>query len=139
MTQSSFHHRANQAYRTAAVAVPSLKAVVMLLDGAIMYLHRMLEAQESKRFEEGHGHLMKATAILRGLSQHLNFSSGGALPEKLFKTYDSLILTCHRCYGQRDQRENFSRIIKSLGEMRDAWQYVDTTAAKVAPARKQSA
>ena len=60
----------------AAVAVPPLKAVVMLCDGAITFLQKALDAHEAKRFEEGHAHLTRATAILRGLSHNLDVTRG---------------------------------------------------------------
>ncbi len=72
MTQSSVAYRANQAYRGAAITVPPLKAVIMLLNGAITFLQRSSQAQQAKRFEEGYEHLTRATAILRGLSHHLD-------------------------------------------------------------------
>ncbi len=139
MTQNSFAYRANQAYRGAAVAVPPLKAVAMLLDGAIASLQRAVEAQEARRFEEGHGHLMRATSILRGLSHHLDFNRGGALAERLYQTYSALIMACLRAYGRPRARENFGRIVKSLTELREAWQYVDATVAKTAKGTRQSA
>ena len=45
MIQSSMAYRANQAYRSASVAVPPLKAMVMLYDGAITFLQKSLDAQ----------------------------------------------------------------------------------------------
>ncbi|WP_407178845.1 flagellar export chaperone FliS [Bradyrhizobium sp. STM 3562] len=133
MTQNPFAYRANQAYRGAAVAVPPLKAVVMLFDGAITSLQKSVEAQEARRFEEGHGHLMRATAILRGLSHHLDFNRGGALAERLYQTYSALIMACLRAYGRPRARENFGRIVASLGELREAWQFVDATRGPKAP------
>ena len=96
MTQNSFAYRANQAYRGAAVAVPPLKAVTMLIDGAITALQKAVEAHEARRFEEGHGHLMRATAILRGLSHHLDSNKGGALADRLYRTYSALIMAALR-------------------------------------------
>ncbi len=125
MTQSSMAYRANQAYRGAAVAVPPLKAVIMLLNGAAMYLQKSVQAQEARRFEEGHEHLTRATAILRGLSHHLDSVRGGAVAEKLFRTYNSLILACLRSYGRPHMRENIGRIIASIAELREAWEAVD--------------
>mgnify|MGYP005822690507 CR=1 FL=1 len=132
MTQSSMAYRANQAYRGAAVAVPPLKAVIMLLNGATMYLQKSLQAQEARRFEEGHEHLTRATAILRGLSLHLDSIRGGAVAERLFRTYNSLILACLRSYGRPHMRENFQRIIANITELRDAWETVDA-ATRAAP------
>src|SRR5712691_11682020 len=130
MTQSSAAYRANQAYRGAAVAVPSLRAVVMLLNGAITFLHKSLQAQQAKRFEEGYEHLTRATAILRGLSHHLDSTHGGAMAERLYQTYNSLIVACLRSYGRPQAAENYRRIIASLSELREAWEFVDAASAK---------
>lgn len=132
MTQNAMAQRASQAYRGAAVAVPPLKGIVMLLNGAAMYLQKSLQAQEATRFEEGHEHLTRATAILRGLSHHLDSVRGGALSERLFQTYNALILASLRSYGRPHMRENFQRIIAGIGELREAWEAVDV-AAKGAP------
>ncbi|MGJ5177671.1 flagellar export chaperone FliS [Bradyrhizobium oligotrophicum] len=125
MTQSSMAHIANQAYRGAAVAVPPLRAVVMLLNGAVSYLQKSLQAQEARRFEEGHAHLTRATAILRGLSLHLDPIRGGVVADQLFTTYNALIVAALRSYGRPHMRENFQRITNSLLELRDAWDAAD--------------
>jgi flagellar protein FliS len=124
MMQNPTNQRAAQAYRTAAVAVPPLKAMVMLFDGAIMFLQRSIEAYEAKRIEESHGYMLRATAILRGLSHNLDFGAGGGLAERLFKTYHALIMACLRSFGRRDSAVQYRRIIASLTELRDAWKVV---------------
>jgi flagellar secretion chaperone FliS len=128
MTQSSMAQLASQAYRGAAVAVPPLRAVIMLLNGAMSYLQKSLQAQEARRFEEGHAHLTRATAILRGLSLHLDSVRGGAVADRLFETYNALIVAALRAYGRPHMRENFQRITASLLELRDAWEAVDAAA-----------
>jgi flagellar secretion chaperone FliS len=135
MTQNHTAYHANNAYRTASVAVPPLKAVVVLFDGAITLLQRAQEAHEARRIEEGHAYLTRATAILRGLSHNLDFTRGGGLADRLYKTYNALIIACLRAYGRPHARENFRRIIASLTELRDAWKYVDTTVGSGAKAK----
>jgi len=132
MTQNAFAYHATQAYRGAAVAVPPLRAVVMLLNGAITFLQKSLEAQEARRFEAAHEHMMRATAILRGLSHHLDSNRGGAVTERLFRTYNALIMACLRAYGRPQMRQSYLRIIASLVELRDAWDQVDTHKARSA-------
>jgi len=134
MTQNPFAYRANQAYRGAAVSVPPLKAVALLIDGAITALQKALEAHEGRRFEEGHANLMRATAILRGLSHHLDFDRGGGLAERLYQTYGSLIMAALRAYGRPGARQNIGRIVQSLIDMREAWKFVDATVARGARA-----
>jgi flagellar secretion chaperone FliS len=132
MTQNAFAYHANQAYRGAAVAVPPLRAVVMLLNGAITFLQKSLDAQEARRFEEAHGNMMRATAILRGLSHHLDSNRGGPVAERLFGTYNALIMACLRAYGRPRMRRSYLRIMSSLAELRDAWSDVDTQQARSA-------
>ncbi|WP_315835680.1 flagellar export chaperone FliS [Bradyrhizobium prioriisuperbiae] len=127
MTQNSMAYRAAQAYRGVAVTVPPLRAMVMLYNGAIMFLQKSIEAQEARRFEEAHGHMMRATAILRGLSHNLDFARGGAVADRLYDTYNALILACLRSFGRRDVSENYRRIIASLTELREAWEFVART------------
>ncbi len=129
-------YMANQAYRGAATSVPPLKAVSMLLGGTITLLQKSLNAQEQRRFEEAHEHLMKATAILRGLSHNLDFAKGGAVAERLFQTYNALILASLKAYGRPQARESFRRIIAGLTELREAWEFVDVTlrSSKARPA-----
>jgi flagellar secretion chaperone FliS len=134
MTQNSFAHRANQAYRGAAVTVPPLKAIPMLLDGAITALRKAVEAHEAKRFEEGHGHLMRATAILRGLSHHLDSTRGNVIADRLYKTYNALIMAALRSYGRPRSRESIGKLIKGITDLREAWKFVDATVSKNAMA-----
>jgi flagellar protein FliS len=126
--QSNFH--AAQAYRSASTAVPPLRAVIMMIDGAINFLHKSIKAGEDRKFEESHGHMIRATAILRGLSHNLNFDKGGAVAESLHTTYHALIMACLRSYGRPDSAACYRRIIASLTEMRDAWIFVALQPAK---------
>jgi flagellar secretion chaperone FliS len=130
MMQSSNTHLATQAYRNASVAVPPLKALVMLYDGAIMFLQKAVQAAEARRFEESHDHMIRATAILRGLSHNLDFDRGGAVAERLYKTYHALIMACLRSFGRPDAAVCYHRIIASLTEMRDAWKHVAAVTTK---------
>jgi flagellar protein FliS len=136
MMHNPMAYMANQAYRGAATSVPPLKAISMLLGGAITFFQKSLAAQEARRFEEGHEYLLKATAILRGLSHNLDFAKGGAVAERLFQTYNSLIVASHKAFGRRHAPQSFRRIIVAVTELRDAWEHVDATArgGKIAPA-----
>lgn len=136
MMNNAMAYMANQAYRGTATSVPPLKAVSMLLGGTITFLQKSVAAQEARRFEEGHEHLMKATAILRGLSHNLDFAKGGDVAERLFQTYNALILASHKAYGRPHARESFRRIIAGVTELREAWEQVDGTVrgSKAVPA-----
>jgi flagellar protein FliS len=135
MMQRPTTYQATQAYRTASVAVPPLKALVMLYDGAIMFLQKAIEAAKARRFEESHDCMIRATAILRGLSHNLDFDRGGAVAERLYKTYHALIMACLRSFGRPDASVCYDRIIASLTELRDAWKFVAATTARSAETR----
>jgi flagellar protein FliS len=124
MMQHQSNFQATQAYRSTATAVTPLRAVIMMIDGACGFLQKSIKATEDKRFEESHGHMIRATAILRGLSHNLNFDKGGAVAEGLHKTYHALIMACLRSYGRPDSAVRYRRIIASLAEIRDAWIFV---------------
>mgnify|MGYP001796615324 CR=1 FL=1 len=130
MMQNQSNFQAAQAYRSASVAVPPLQAVIMLIDGAINFLHKSIKAAEEKKFEESHSHMIRATAILRGLSHNLNFDKCGAIAERLHTTYHALIMACLRSYGRPDSAPAYRRIIASLAAIRDAWIFVALQPAK---------
>ncbi len=134
MTYYTNAHRAAQAYRGAAVTVSPLKAVVLLFDGAILSLQKTIEAAENKRFEESHGHLVRATTILRGLSYHLNVDKGGALADRLFRTYNSLIVSSLASFGRPDAAQRYRKIIAALTDLRNSWKFVADTAGSRKPA-----
>ena len=133
MSQNAMSRRAVQAYRGAAICVPPLKAMILLLDRAISFLRKSTAAQQEQRFEESFVELTRATSILRGLSHNLDFARSGALAEQLYNTYNSLILACLHSYGKPRASENFHRIIASLVELREAWEFVDGAAAAKSP------
>lgn len=139
MMHNPMAYMANQAYRGAATSVPPLKAISMLLGGAITFLQKSLAAQDARHFEEGHEYLMKATAILRGLGHNLDFAKGGPVAERLFQTYNSLILASHKAYGRPHARDSYRRIIAALTELREAWEHVDTTVRGGKPGPADSA
>jgi flagellar secretion chaperone FliS len=122
MTQTMRAYQVSQAYRGAAVTVSPLKAVVMLFDGAIMFLQKSVESYNAKRFEESHDHLVRATSILRGLSHHLIVNN--PMGDRLFRTYNGLIMASHSSFGRPDAPQRYAKIIKGLTDLRDAWKYV---------------
>ena len=71
----------------------------------------------------------RATAILRGLSHNLDFTRGGAVAERLYTTYQSLIMACLRSFGRPNAKASFARIINGIAELRDAWKFVAASTA----------
>jgi len=66
-----------------------------------------MDAQEARRFEEGTAHDAGDRHPAWAEPQS-RFSGGNAMAERLYKTYNALILAGLRSYGRRQARESFS-------------------------------
>ncbi len=65
--------------------------------------------------------MIRATAILRGLSHNLDFDKGGDVAEGLHTTYHTLIMACLRSFGRPNSAECYRRIMcRASRELRDA-------------------
>ncbi len=124
ISQGSMAYRAAQAYRSASITVPPLRAVVLLLDGAIAALQLSIVAYQARRFEDSHQQMTRATTILRGLSHHLDTGRGGTIAGQMFTTYNALILACLRSFGRPAMRSDYLRVIDSLADLRSSWDAV---------------
>lgn len=121
MNGNANYSRATSAYRSAAVAVSPLSAVVMLYDGVIVGLRRTVVAVERKCPEDAFNNLHNATTILRGLCHNLDFERGGKFAERMRDTYISLIMSALNSLGKPDAVARFNKLIDAITTLRDAW------------------
>ncbi len=110
---------------------------------------RSLSPEVGRRYRRRHvsrrgaKHLMKATAILRGLSHNLDFAASGAVAEHLFQTHHNRP-DPGEPQGLRPAAttKGFSAcIIAAIAELREAWDEVDSTphaATRPVPAESAS-
>lgn len=113
-----------QAYAAATQTVAGTRQVVMLYDGIIRYLQQAKEAMQDRRIEERYHLLTRASAIVFGLQNALDFEKGGDIATVLHDFYSSIdmrILTLHRS----NSIELCDALIAELRQMREAWQEID--------------
>lgn len=113
-----------KAYTRASHTVAKTRQVVMLYDGAIRFLKQAVEAMENNQIEERYLKLTRASEVVTGLQNCLDFESGGTTSQVLYDFYnsiDSRIFNLHR----RPSAEACQAIIKDLKEMRDVWDSID--------------
>ncbi|NJL08863.1 MAG: flagellar protein FliS, partial [Methylacidiphilales bacterium] len=120
---------ATAAYRAAAVTVAPTAAIVIALDRVLLNLKRTIAATEAKRFDEAFNLTSHSTQILRGLAHHLDVERGGALAERLQKTYHANNMAMLLTMGKPDAVRRYHKLAEGLTELRDAWAHV----AKVPP------
>ncbi|NJO54445.1 MAG: flagellar protein FliS [Bacteroidales bacterium] len=120
---------ATAAYRTAAVTVAPTTAIVMALDRVLLNLKRTIAATEAKRFDEAFNLTSHSAQILRGLAQHVDVNKGGAMAERLQKTYHTNLLAMYLAMGKPDAIRRYQKLAEGLTELRDAWAQI----AKIPP------
>ena len=112
------------AYTRATHTVAKTRQVVMLYDGVIRFLRQAGEAIEQGNIEARYLKLTKASEVISGLQNCLDFDAGQHTAQVLYDFYaaiDMRIVTLHR---QADAAE-LQRIITELKEMRDVWDGID--------------
>ncbi|NJL07929.1 MAG: flagellar protein FliS [Methylacidiphilales bacterium] len=109
------------AYRTAAVTVAPTTAIVIALDRVLLNLKRTIEATQAKRFDEAFNLTSHSTQILRGLAHHIDVEKGGALAERLQKTYHANNMAMLLTMGKPDAIRRYQKLAEGLTELRDAW------------------
>ncbi|BBF93897.1 flagellar export chaperone FliS [Blastochloris tepida] len=120
---------ASAAYRSATVTVAPTTAIVMALDRVLLNLKRTIAATEAKRFDEAFNLTSHSTQILRGLAHHIDVAKGGAMAERLQKTYHANIMAMLLAMGKPDAVRRYQKLAEGLAELRDAWAQI----AKIPP------
>lgn len=114
-------HSAASAYQRAAATVTPSRAVVLLYDKVLVLLCRASRSIEERKTASAWEDVLKAAAILRGLSHIIDFQKGGALAERLYTMYTQNILAVLQSFRKPDAPERYRRISEGLAELRDAW------------------
>lgn len=113
-----------QAYATAALTVGKVRQVVMLYDGTARLIQKAMDAIGREDWETRFNALAKASEIISGLQNSLDFENGGEISKLLYDYYASLdarIFSVHR----NNDLKICESIIKELRMMRDAWDAID--------------
>lgn len=113
-----------KAYGRAAHTVAKTRQVVMLYDGIIRFMKQAAEAMEAGAIEERYLKLTRASEVVSGLQNSLDFDSGGQTAQVLFDFYSSVDARIIGMHRQPDAAV-CQAIIADLKDMRDVWDGID--------------
>jgi flagellar protein FliS len=102
-------------------AVPPLKAIVMLYDGAIVRTKAAGEAARSGDYLKQFNEVRRAADIFNGLNRCLNMEVGGTVAISLRELYGSLVKALMRSVGDPQAVLCCEKIADAIRVTRDAW------------------
>jgi len=110
--------------RIATKTAPPGQLILMLFDGALLFLERALAGFEhtdpGRKNQAIHNNLRRAVDIIRHLNYSLNLEAGGQLAEtlrRLYHYFDSRLTESNL----KKQRDGVDEVVVHLRELRDAW------------------
>jgi flagellar secretion chaperone FliS len=114
-----------KSYRQIATeTAPPGQLILMLFDGALLFLERSLVGFEytdpGEKNRTIHNNLQKAGNIVRHLDHCLNLEAGGKLAETLRRLYQYFDRRLRES-NLKKQRSGVDEVIRCLRELRDAW------------------
>lgn len=113
-----------KAYATASMTVGKVRQVVMLYDGSIRFVQQAMEAIQREDYEARYNLLVKATQIIEGLQNSLDFENGGEISQLLYDYYASIDARLFAVHRSNDVKV-LESILKELRNMRDVWNGID--------------
>ncbi len=114
----------HQAYTAAMRTVSGTRQIVMLYDGILRQLQLARECIESGNIEERYKRLTRASEIIFGLQNCLDYEKGGQMAHILYQFYmgmDLRIFALHR----NPLVTECDAVSKEIRQMRDAWDAID--------------
>jgi len=125
-------------YQSVAIATASPgKLILMLLEGAIRFLHTARDGFElpalRQRQEVVHNNLLRAQNIISELQRCLNVRDGGEFAVNMFRIYDFMNTRLMEA-NARKEPDNIVVVLRLLDELRGAWdQMLREQSADAAP------
>lgn len=114
-----------KAYVAASQTVAPVRQIVLLYEGIIRLVQQAKDAIGERRIEDRYNLLVRASELIGGLQNCLDFENGGKIAPILYSYYSSIdakLFTIHRT----NSVEDCDTIIGDLKQMRDAWIEVDS-------------
>lgn len=130
------HTNHYKAYSAANRTVAKTRQVVMLYDGAIRYVKQASRAIEEGLIEDRFKLLTKASEIMVGLQNSLDFEKGGDITNVLLSFYSNIsrrIIMVNFSKATEVAQKQCEDIIAELKQMRDTWESIDQAVAKPEP------
>jgi len=110
--------------RIATKTAPPGQLILMLFDGALLFLERALAGFEyddpGQKNQTIHNNLRQAAEIIRHLNNSLNLEAGGQLAEtlrRLYQYFDSRLMESNL----KKKRDGVDEVLVHLRGVRDAW------------------
>jgi len=117
-----------QAYSIATRTVGKTRQVVMLYDGVIRCLKQAEIAIAEKRIEERFKLLQRASEIILGLQNSIDFDKGGEVAMTLHRFYTGISVRILSVNFKKTEGQALCKsIIEELKQMRDVWDSIDRT------------
>jgi flagellar protein FliS len=113
-----------QYQRTSIETASPTKLVVLLYDGAIRFLTRLVPVMEAKNYYEQSMYINKTQAIIAHLYGTLDFEKGGSVALALEKAYINMYDTLTAA-NIKDDPERVRKVLEALRDLREAWVEVD--------------
>jgi flagellar protein FliS len=117
-----------QAYSIATRTVPKTRQIVMLYDGAIRFLKQARTAIAEKRIEDRFRLLARASDVMAGLQNSIDYDNGGEVAMTLHRFYTNMcvrILSIN--FNPGESSALCENVIDELKQMRDVWHNIDRT------------
>ncbi len=139
MTYSN-HPMAQQyrAYATASATVGKTRQIVMLYDGVMRMIKKAVEAIGQEDWETRYNMLAKASDVILGLQNSLDYENGGELAQLLHDYYSSIDARLFAVHRSNDVAVCES-ILKELNMMRNVWDEIDKKGSHQPQAEASSA
>lgn len=116
-----------QAYSIATRTIAKTRQVVMLYDGAIRFLKQAKDAIVEKRIEDRFKLLLRASEIIVGLRNSIDFDNGGEISNVLERFYTGIDMRILSINFNKNGEAICEEIITDLKQMRDVWDHIDRT------------
>jgi flagellar protein FliS len=117
-----------QAYSLATRTVAKTRQVVMLYDGTIRFIQQAKTAITEKRIEDRFHLLTKASKVICGLQNSIDFENGGDIAMVLHRFYMDMSVRILSVNFKREGGEEMcDTLIEELKQMRDVWHNIDLT------------
>lgn len=120
-------HAINIYQKNQAVTMRDIDKIIAFYNKAIELINKAKSAIEDKKIEEKFNFLDKATQIMLGLLNSLDFENGGVLSQSLYLFYQDMILKITKLNYNEDIIY-CEKIIEEIQTVLDSWKDIKSSA-----------
>ena len=127
-----------QYQKTVKSTTDKKKIVLMLYDGAILFLKKAIIAIEENKNVEKMEKINRVIAILSELASSLDMANGGEIAVNLLRLYDFMIDYLYQANSENDINK-INRVISLLSKIREGWATIIAENGKSSEKQKDEA